>query len=49
MDSWTPSGGEWDGGVWDVALWGQSYLTPNTWVDVTADVMSIDLDTGRNG
>ena len=49
VDSWTPSGGEWDGGLWDKALWGQSYLTPNVWLDVTADVMSLDLDTGRNG
>ena len=49
VDSWTPSGGEWDGGEWDLALWGQSYLTPNRWLDVTADVVSLDLDTGRNG
>lgn len=49
VDSWTPSGGEWDGGLFDVALWGQSYLTPNRWLDVTADVVSVDTDTGRNG
>ena len=49
VDSWTPSGGEWDGGLWDKALWGQSYLTPNVWHDVTRDVQSIDTDTGRNG
>ena len=49
VDSWTPSGGEWDGGAFDVALWGESYLTPSRWVDVTADVQSLDVDTGRNG
>lgn len=49
IDSWTPGGSEWDGALWDVALWGESYLTPSGWVDVTADVESLDLDTGRNG
>jgi hypothetical protein len=49
VDSWTPSGGEWDGARWDEALWGESYLTPHEWVDITADVQSLDLDTGRNG
>jgi hypothetical protein len=49
VDSWTPSGGEWDGGAWDSSTWGESYLTPNRWVDVTADVESLDIDTGRNG
>jgi hypothetical protein len=49
VDSWTPSGGEWDGAQWDVGLWGESYLTPNRWLDVTPDVESLDVDTGRNG
>ena len=49
VDSWVPSGGEWDGGLWDKALWGQSYLTPNRWLDVTRDVIAVDVDTGRNG
>ena len=49
VDSWTPSGGEWDGGAFDRSTWGESYLTPNRWVDVTADIESLDLDTGRNG
>ena len=31
------------------ALWGQGYLNPSEWVDVTADVLSLDVDTGRNG
>ena len=49
VDSWVPSGVEWDGAEWDSAVWGESYLTPSAWLDVTADVQSLDLDTGRNG
>ena len=49
VDSWTPNGSEWGGAEFDVGLWGESYLTPNRWVDITADVESLDLDTGRNG
>ena len=49
VDSWTPNGGEWDGAVFDLGLWGESYLTPSRWVEVTADTMSLDIDTGRNG
>jgi hypothetical protein len=49
VDSWAPSGGQWDGASWDVGTWGESYLTPAEWLDVTPDVMSVDVDTGRNG
>ncbi len=49
VDTWAPTGDEWDGGAWDLARWGESYLTPSRWLDVTADVMSADVDTGRNG
>ena len=49
VDAWTPSGGEWDGATWDESVWGESYLTPNQWLDVTADTMALDIDTGRNG
>ena len=49
VDSWSPSGDEWDGATFDVSLWGESYLTPHHWEDVTADVESLDVDTGRNG
>ena len=49
VDSWTPTGGEWDGAQFDLGLWGESYLTPSRWVDVTPDVLSLDIDTGRNG
>lgn len=49
IDSWTASGGQWDGAKWDQGVWGEAYLTPHHWVDVTRDVMSLDLDTGRNG
>ena len=49
VDSWTPNGAEWDGATFDTSTWGESYLTPHTWLDVTPDVMSCDIDTGRNG
>ena len=49
VDSWTPNGAEWDGATWDGSTWGESYLTPHTWLDVTPDVLSCDIDTGRNG
>jgi hypothetical protein len=49
VDSWTPNGAEWDGGTWDGSTWGESYLTPYEWIDLTADIESLDIDTGRNG
>lgn len=49
VDSWTPSGDQWDGALWDESTWGESYLTPSSWIDLTPDVESVDIDTGRNG
>ena len=49
VDSWAPTGDQWDGASWDVSRWGESYLTPSQWINVTADVLSLDVNTGRNG
>ena len=49
VDSWDPTGSQWDGAEFDQGLWGEGYLTPASWLDVTRDVMSLDVDTGRNG
>jgi hypothetical protein len=47
--SWEATGTQWGGGQWGVDEWGLGYLTPAAWHDVTADIESLDLDTGRNG
>jgi hypothetical protein len=49
VSSWVASGTQWGGGAWGVDEWGAGYLTPSSWLDVTADIEALDLDTGRNG
>jgi hypothetical protein len=49
LDTWAPTGEQWGAGTWGSSTWGMGFLTPSRWVDVTADVLSLDVDTGRNG
>jgi hypothetical protein len=48
VGTWEPSGPVWGRGQWGVDLWGSGYLSAD-FRNVTADVVSLDLDTGRNG
>jgi hypothetical protein len=47
--TWEAAGTQWGGGEWGVATWGYGYTTPAAWHELTADIESLDLDTGRNG
>jgi hypothetical protein len=47
--SWEATGTQWGGGAWGVDEWGLGYLTPAAWHTITADIESLDIDTGRNG
>jgi hypothetical protein len=48
VGSWSPSGPAWGVGAWGVDKWGSGYLTA-AFSEITASVVSLDIDTGRNG
>jgi hypothetical protein len=49
VGSWTPEGPEWGVAAWGSGQWGSGYLSPASWHDVTAQIVTFDTDTGRNG